>query len=69
MITPQHVRGSPELIIEIASRGTRKRDETIKRSLYDRAGVTEYRVVDPEIDAVRIYRRSGERFSRVVELR
>ena len=68
VITPQHVRGTPELIIEIASRGTRKRDETIKRALYDRAGVTEYWVVDPEIDAVRVYRRSGERFGRVVEL-
>ena len=68
VITPQHVRGTPELIIEIASPGTRKRDETIKRLLYDRAGVTEYWVVDPEIDAVRVYRRSGERFGRVVEL-
>ena len=68
VLTTLHVRGTPELIIEIASRGTRKRDETIKRSLYDRAGVTEYWVVDPEIDAVRVYRRSGERFGRVVEL-
>jgi Uma2 family endonuclease len=68
VITPQHVRGTPELIIEIASRGTRRRDETIKRSLYDRAGVAEYWVVDPEIDAVRVYRRSGGRFARVVEL-
>ena len=68
VLTTLHVRGTPELIIEIASRGTRKRDETIKRSLYDRAGVTEYWVVDPEIDAVRVYCRSGERFGRVVEL-
>jgi Uma2 family endonuclease len=67
VLTAQHVRGTPELIIEIASRGTRKRDETIKRALYDRAGVTEYWVVDPEIDAVRVYRRSGGRFGRVIE--
>jgi len=28
----------PELVIEIGSKGTRKRDETIKRRLYERAG-------------------------------
>jgi Uma2 family endonuclease len=30
--------------------------------------VSEYLVVDPEIDAIRIYRREGEAFARVVEL-
>ena len=63
-----HVRGAPDLVIEVASKGTRKRDETIKRRLYERAGVTEYWIVDPEIDAVRVYRREGERFGRAIEL-
>jgi Uma2 family endonuclease len=52
--TPQHVRGAPNLVIEIASPGTRGRDETIKRRLYARAGVSEYWVVDPETDVVRV---------------
>ena len=69
VLVPQHVRGVPDLVIEIASKGTRKRDETIKRGLYERKGVTEYWVVDPEIDVVRVYRRSGEAFERPVELR
>lgn len=30
--------------------------------------MTEYWVVDPEVDAVRVYRRSGDRFARAVEL-
>jgi Uma2 family endonuclease len=68
VITPIHVRGVPELVVEIASRGTRRRDETIKRRLYERAGVSEYWVVDPAIDVVRVYRREGERLGRPREL-
>ena len=52
-LTPLHVRGVPELVVEIGSPGTRKRDETIKRRLYERTGVSEYWVVDPEIDTIR----------------
>lgn len=68
VLTPQHVRGAPEIVVEIASPGTRRRDETIKRRLYERAGVSEYWIVDPEVDAIRIYRRGQETFGRVVEL-
>jgi len=67
-LTPLHVHGVPELVIEIGSPGTRKRDETIKRRLYERAGVEEYWVVDPEIDTIRVYRREAKTFARVVEL-
>ena len=41
-LTSANVQGVPELVVEIGSPGTRKRDETIKRRLYERAGVTEY---------------------------
>jgi Uma2 family endonuclease len=68
IITPKHLRGAPDLVIEIASPSTRKRDETIKRHLYERSGVTEYWVVDPELDVVRIYRRSDAGFLRPIEL-
>ena len=53
-------------MIEIGSPGTRKRDETIKRRLYERMGVTEYWVVDPDLDAIRVYRRSAGGFDRPV---
>src|SRR4029077_17693023 len=68
VITPQHVRGAPDLVVEIASPSTRKRDETIKRRLYERAGVSEYWVVDPDIDVIRVYRREGDHFGRGLEL-
>jgi Uma2 family endonuclease len=67
-LTVQHVRGVPNLVIEIASPGTRGRDETIKRRLYESAGVSEYWVVDPEIDVIRVYRQGAEGFGRAVEL-
>ena len=67
-LTAKHVRGVPELVVEIGSPGTRKRDETIKRRLYERTGVTEYWIVDPEKDAIRVHRREGDDFSRVSEL-
>ena len=68
VVTPMHVRGAPEIAVEIGSPGTRKRDETIKRRLYERSGVSEYWVVDPEVDLVRIYRRGDEGFGRAIEL-
>ena len=68
VITEKHARGAPELVIEIASKGTRKRDETIKRRLYERSGVDEYWVLDPEIDSVRVYRRGDAGYGRAIEL-
>src|SRR5687767_199139 len=68
ILTDANVQGVPELVVEIGSPSTRRRDETIKRALYERVGVSEYWVVDPELDVVRVYRRSGERFGRPVEL-
>ena len=68
VLTAQHVTGAPDIVIEIGSPGTRRRDETIKRRLYERSGVSEYWVVDPKLDVVRVYRREGESFSRPHEL-
>jgi len=68
ILTDANVQGVPELVVEIGSPSTRRRDETVKRLLYERAGVSEYWVVDPELDVVRVYRREGERFARPAEL-
>ncbi|OFV92070.1 MAG: hypothetical protein A3G76_08510 [Acidobacteria bacterium RIFCSPLOWO2_12_FULL_65_11] len=68
VLTQLHARGAPDIVVEIASPGTRKRDETIKRTLYERTGTIEYWVIDPKIDVVRVYRRDGDRFGRVTEL-
>ncbi len=60
ILTEKNVQGAPALVIEIASPGTRRRDEQIKRQLFDRGGVREYWVVDPDADVVRVFRRQAD---------
>jgi Uma2 family endonuclease len=67
-LTPDNVKGVPDLVVEIVSKATRKRDETIKRQLYERSGVSEYWLVDPKMERVRIYRNEGAQFASPVEL-
>jgi Uma2 family endonuclease len=68
VLTDKHVRGAPALVVEVLSPGTRKTDETIKRRLYERCDVQEYRVVDPGRDTIRIHRRTGDAWICVAEL-
>ena len=60
IVTDKNVRGAPALVVEIASPGTRLRDEQIKRELFDRGGVREYWIVDPDFEAVRVFRRQRD---------
>jgi Uma2 family endonuclease len=68
ILTAKNVRGAPDLVVEILSPSTRKIDEVTKRKQYDHFGVLEYWVVDPDLDAIKVYRRADDRFVRVSEL-
>lgn len=68
VLTAAHVRGAPDLVVEIGSPSTRKRDETIKRRLYERSSVAEYWAVDPDLDEIRVYRLVNGRYARAITL-
>lgn len=59
ILTTKNLRGAPSLVIEVLSKHTRARDRRLKRDLYERSGVQEYWLVDPEKCAVSIYRQEG----------
>ncbi len=54
------VRGAPDLVIEILSPTTAARDRGVKLRAYARFGVKEYWIVDPEAQAIEIYRLTPE---------
>ena len=60
ILTDKNIPGTPAMVVEILSPSTRRRDREIKRTLYERMGVREYWLVDPELNAVSIYRRNAE---------
>jgi Uma2 family endonuclease len=60
ILTDKNVHGAPALVIEILSPGTRKVDEQIKRRLFERGGVREYWLVDPELDVIEVFRRQPD---------
>ena len=49
----------PDLIIEILSESTGRKDRELKRGLYQKAKVPEYWLVDPEGQQVTMYRLKG----------
>jgi Uma2 family endonuclease len=61
-ITAKNLQGPPDLAIEILSPSTKSRDKRLKCDLYERAGVREYWMVDPDGpggDVVTVHRRSA----------
>ena len=57
-------KGAPDLVVEILSPTTGRKDLNEKFRLYERAGVKEYWIIHPLDQTVMVFRHDGERFGR-----
>lgn len=55
IIKPDGIHGAPDLVVEVLSPGTAKNDRGYKKDLYEKAGVREYWLVDPNMRSIEAY--------------
>ncbi|MEQ1565042.1 MAG: Uma2 family endonuclease [Myxococcota bacterium] len=55
LVTERAIEGAPELLIEISSPSTRRRDVLVKSEVYQRCGVRRYWIVDPDLDRIEAF--------------
>ena len=63
-ITGEKVITTPELIIEVVSSSSTKRDESMKFELYQQEGVPYYILVYPQLRLAKVYYNQGDQFNK-----
>ena len=58
LIIPSRIKGAADLVAEILSPSNKAHDSARKRAAYERAGVREYWMVDPESQEVQVLQRT-----------
>ena len=56
VLRKEHLVGAPDLVVEVGSKWTRRRDETIKQKLYEKFAVPEYWIVNPVSNRITVFR-------------
>ena len=49
------INGVPDMVVEVLSKSTQKKDRTVKKDTYEANGVREYWIVDPYMKAISVY--------------
>ncbi|MBO4779049.1 MAG: Uma2 family endonuclease, partial [Selenomonadaceae bacterium] len=49
------IRGVPDMVVEVLSKSTKKKDTAIKKDLYEFNGMREYWIVDPWAKSIAVY--------------
>ena len=60
LISDRGIEGAPDLVVEIVSPGTTRRDRGLKRQRYAHFGVAEYWILDPRTKRVEIHRSTDD---------
>lgn len=63
IVGEQEIEGAPDLVAEVLSPGTGYYDLRGKKTLYERSGVKEYWIVDPEENSVEVYENGADGFA------
>ena len=63
IVSERGIEGVPDLIVEVLSAGTRRRDRVVKAGAYARHGVPHYWVLDPEDRTLEAFELAGEVYS------
>jgi len=63
-----NIKGAPDLVVEVFSPTTRRTDAITKRNLYQKFGVQEYWLVDPELEIIQVHRLTEGFYRREAEL-
>lgn len=68
IVREKNIGGAPALIVEVLSPATHSRDRAVKRNVYERFGVREYWIVDPDRRTVERLVLAGDRYADPVTL-
>ena len=69
IVTEKNIQGVPDLLVEVLSPSTAANDRLVKLSLYERSGVPEYWIVDPEAETIQVFRLSDGRYGIPLDIR
>lgn len=64
IVRDRKIKGCPDLIIEILSPGNRKHDTEKKKAVYEKFGVKEYFIVDPENKEIITWYLTGKKYAK-----
>jgi Uma2 family endonuclease len=64
MIGEKYISDAPDLVVEVLSPGTRKRDRVLKSKRYSRFGVREMWIADPDKKTIEVFVSAGGSFRR-----
>jgi Uma2 family endonuclease len=65
VVHESHLFGAPDLIVEVFSPGTEKRDRKDKFELYERFGVREYWMIAPDPELLEVWVLENSKFKRL----